>query len=350
MILFDPASLEKEKQKYDEMMNEEDFWSDNKKALKVVSEANRIKDKLNTYNSLLEGVKNLEDIYLLLKEEGDDELNESASEELVDLEKKAHNFETEVLLSKPYDDSNAILELHPGAGGTESQDWADMLYRMYIRYAEKHHFKVQPLDYQLGDEAGIKSASFIIKGKNAYGLLKGEKGVHRLVRISPFDASGRRHTSFASVDVTPEVNNVDDIEIQEKDLKIDTYRSSGAGGQNVNKTESAVRITHIPTGIVVSCQNERSQIQNREIAMNILKSRLIVLREQEKQKEMNKLRGEQKNIEWGSQIRSYVFCPYTMVKDHRSNYETGNVQAVMDGDLDDFIASELKWEVKNHYE
>lgn len=350
MILFDPASLEKEKQKYDKMMNEEDFWSDNKKALKVVSEANRIKDKLNTYNSLLEGVKNLEDIYLLLKEEGDDELNESASEELVDLEKKAHNFETEVLLSKPYDDSNAILELHPGAGGTESQDWADMLYRMYIRYAEKHHFKVQPLDYQLGDEAGIKSASFIIKGKNAYGLLKGEKGVHRLVRISPFDASGRRHTSFASVDVTPEVNNVDDIEIQEKDLKIDTYRSSGAGGQNVNKTESAVRITHIPTGIVVSCQNERSQIQNREIAMNILKSRLIVLREQEKQKEMNKLRGEQKNIEWGSQIRSYVFCPYTMVKDHRSNYETGNVQAVMDGDLDDFIASELKWEVKNHYE
>ena len=350
MILFDLDGLEEEKQKFDKIMNEDDFWSDNKKALEVVNASNKLKDKLNTYSSLEEGIKNLEDIYALLKEEMDEELLESASNELLSLEKRVHLFETDILLSKPYDDSNAILELHPGAGGTESQDWADMLYRMYIRYAEKHRFKVQPLDYQLGDEAGIKSASFIIKGKNAYGLLKGEKGVHRLVRISPFDASGRRHTSFASVDVTPEVKDVGNIDIQEKDLKIDTYRSSGAGGQNVNKTESAVRITHIPTGIVVSCQNERSQIQNREIAMNILKSRLIILREQEKQKEMDKLRGEQKNIEWGSQIRSYVFCPYTMVKDHRSNYETGNVSSIMDGDLDECISSFLKWEVKNHHE
>ena len=350
MILFDIDQLTKEKQKYEDIMNQECFWDDNKKALEVVNVSNVIKEKLDKYFLFSEKIKNSEELYLLLKEENDEELQESISSEILSLEKEMNRFETEILLSGTYDANNAIIELHPGAGGTESQDWADMLYRMYIRYAEKHHFKVQPLDYQTGDEAGIKSASFIIKGKNAYGYLKEEKGVHRLVRISPFDASGRRHTSFASVDVTPEVTNVSDIEIQEKDLKIDTYRSSGAGGQNVNKTESAVRITHLPTGIVVACQNERSQILNREIAMNILKSRLVLLREQERQKELDKLRGEQKNIEWGSQIRSYVFCPYTMVKDHRSSFETGNVQAVMDGDLDDIIASCLKWEVKRNHE
>ncbi len=349
MIHFDIPALEKEKAHYDEKMNVDGFWNDAKSALKIVNIANQIKEKLDEYHRLFERIQSTEDVFLLLKEEKDEELQESISAEVLQLEKDIKKFETIILLSGPYDNNNAIIELHPGAGGTESQDWADMLYRMYIRYAEMHHFKVQPLDYQVGDEAGIKSASFIIKGKNAYGFLKGEKGVHRLVRISPFDASGRRHTSFASVDVTPEVTDSMDIEIQEKDLKIDTYRSSGAGGQNVNKTESAVRITHLPTGIVVSCQNERSQIQNREIAMNILKSRLILLKEQEKQKEMNKLRGEQKNIEWGSQIRSYVFCPYTMVKDHRSSFETSDVQGIMDGKLDDLIASCLRWEVqKNH--
>ncbi len=331
-------------------MNSNNFWSDNKKALKVVNEANDIKEKLNTYASLEKRLNDADEMYSLLKNEYDEEMHELLSTETKDIEKSLHDFETIVLLSDKFDNANAIIELHPGAGGTESQDWAEMLYRMYVRYAEKHRFKIQPLDYQIGDEAGIKSASFIIKGKNAYGLLKSEKGVHRLVRISPFDSSGRRHTSFASVEVTPEVNEDLDFEILEKDLKIDTYRSSGAGGQNVNKTESAVRITHLPTGIVVSCQNERSQIQNREIAMNILKSRLIMLKEIERQKELLKIRGEQKNIEWGSQIRSYVFCPYTMVKDHRSSYEEVSVSNVMDGAIDNFILAYLKWDVKQRKE
>ena len=242
--------------------------------------------------------------------------------------------------------NDAIIEIHPGAGGTESQDWADMLYRMYVRYAESHNFKITIIDEQRAIDAGIKSVSFIVKGKYAYGYLKAEKGVHRLVRISPFDSNSRRHTSFASVDVVPQIENGIDIKIEEKDLRIDTYRSQGAGGQNVNKTDSAVRITHIPTGIVVSCQIERSQIQNREIAMNILKSRLYQKQVEEQQKQLNALRGEQKNIEWGSQIRSYVFCPYTLVKDHRSLYETSDVHGVLEGNLDDAIYAYLKWEVK----
>lgn len=347
MIHFDIASLKEQKEKLDIQINQNDFWLDAKKALKIVNESNAIKEKLDAYNNLSERISNAEEMFLLLKEEDDIEMREELSSELDIIQKQIHEFETLVLLSGKFDNTNAIIELHPGAGGTESQDWAEMLYRMYVRYAEQHRFKIQPLDYQIGDEAGIKSASFIVKGKNAYGLLKSEKGVHRLVRISPFDSSGRRHTSFASVDVTPEMTDDSDFEILEKDLKIDTYRSSGAGGQNVNKTESAVRITHLPTGIVVACQNERSQIQNREIAMNILKSRLILLKEQERQKELMQIRGEQKNIEWGSQIRSYVFCPYTMVKDHRSLFETNNVNQVMDGYLDDLISAYLKWEVKN---
>ncbi len=347
MIHFDVTNLKKQKEMLDKQISEDDFWQDNKKALQIVNKANNIKEKIDEYYSLETNLKSLEEMFYLLKEEDDLQMHQLISDEIIDLEKKMHLFETAVLLSSKFDNCNAIMELHPGAGGTESQDWAEMLYRMYVRYAEQHHFKIQPLDYQVGEEAGIKSVSFIIKGKNAYGLLKSEKGVHRLVRISPFDASGRRHTSFASVEVTPEINDDINLEISEKDLKIDTYRSSGAGGQNVNKTESAIRIKHIPTGIVVSCQNERSQIQNREIAMNILKSRLLILKEQERQKELLQIRGEQKNIEWGNQIRSYVFCPYTMVKDHRSLYETNNVSAIMDGQLDELILSYLKWEVKN---
>jgi len=233
------------------------------------------------------------------------------------------------------------MTLHAGAGGTEAQDWAQMLLRMYTRWAEDHDYEVRTLDYLDGDEAGIKSVTIQIIGENAYGYLRSEKGVHRLVRISPFDASGRRHTSFASVDVMPELDDEIEVEIRPEDLKIDTYRSSGAGGQHVNKTESAVRITHIPTGIVVACQNERSQIQNRETAMKMLKAKLLELKEREQKEKIEDLKGVQMDIAWGSQIRSYVFCPYTMVKDHRTNYETGDVQAVMDGDLDKFIHAYL---------
>ena len=248
----------------------------------------------------------------------------------------------EILLSGEYDGSNAIISIHPGAGGTEAQDWAQMLYRMYSQYAAKRGFKLKVLDYLDGDEAGIKSVSFMVEGENAYGYLKSESGVHRLVRVSPFDSSGRRHTSFASVEVLPEFNDEITIEINEADLKIDAHRASGAGGQHVNKTDSAIRITHIPTGIVVGCQTERSQVQNRETAMKMLKSKLLEIKEREHLERVEDITGTKMNIEWGSQIRSYVFMPYTLVKDNRTNCETGNIQAVMDGDLDDFINEYLK--------
>ncbi|EAG7129724.1 peptide chain release factor 2, partial [Listeria monocytogenes] len=251
-------------------------------------------------------------------------------------------FELKLMLSDPYDKNNAILELHPGAGGTESQDWGSMLLRMYQRWSEKKGFKVEMLDYQAGDEAGIKSVTLLIKGHNAYGYLKAEKGVHRLVRISPFDSSGRRHTSFVSVDVMPELDDDIEIEVRTEDLKIDTYRATGAGGQHINTTDSAVRMTHIPSGIVVTCQSERSQLKNREQAMKMLKTKLYQKEQEEKERELAEIRGEQKEIGWGSQIRSYVFHPYSMVKDHRTNYETGNIQAVMDGDLDEFINAYLR--------
>ena len=256
------------------------------------------------------------------------------------------NFELLVLLNQEYDDANAILEIHPGAGGTESQDWAEMLYRMYVRYAERHNYAIEVLDYQVAEEAGIKSVSFVIRGDHAYGYLKSEKGVHRLVRISPFDASGRRHTSFASVDVIPELNEDNSIAIDDKDLRIDTYRSSGAGGQHINKTDSAVRITHIPSGIVVSCQSQRSQIQNREHAMLALKAKLYQKECEDQKAQLKEIRGEQKSIKWGSQIRSYVFMPYLLVKDHRTNYESSAVNAIMDGEIDDFIYAFLKLGVK----
>ena len=255
---------------------------------------------------------------------------------------KVEKLELQTFLSGKYDKNNAIVTIHPGAGGTESQDWAEMLYRMYTRWASKSNYQVNEVDFLEGDEAGIKSVTFEVIGENAYGYLKGEMGVHRLVRISPFDSNSRRHTSFASVEVLPEITDDIELDINPDDLRVDTYRASGAGGQHVNKTSSAVRITHIPTNIVAQCQSERSQIQNRETAMKMLKSKLLDLKEKEQKEKIEDLKGVQRDIAWGSQIRSYVFCPYTLVKDHRTNYEVGNVQAVMDGDLDGFIESYLK--------
>ena len=322
----------------EEESNRDDFWDDNRRAKQVLKEI--AKDKEN-----VEQIKKLEiwysDIGELL-DSNDVEMIEMADEELVKADVLLEKMELEILLNGPFDGNNAIVEIHPGAGGTESHDWADMLFRMYIRWCEKNNYKVDILDYLSGEEAGIKSVSFEVKGENVYGFLKGEKGVHRLVRISPFDASKRRHTSFASVDVTPKFEEDIEIELKEEDLRIDTYRASGAGGQHINKTDSAVRITHIPTGIVVSCQSQRSQIQNKEYCMNMLKGKLYQLMLLEKKKELDKIKGENMANEWGSQIRSYVFCPYTMVKDHRSNYEVSDVKKVMDGDIDGFISAYLK--------
>ena len=275
--------------------------------------------------------------------EADDEsVLEEVKAELENAEKDIEEIRLRTLLRGKYDSCDAILTLHAGAGGTEACDWTEMLYRMYICYAEKHGYKITEYDRLDGDGAGLKSVCFKVEGENAYGYLKAERGIHRLVRISPFDSNARRHTSFSSIDVMPDINDDGDIEIRPEDLKVDTYRSSGAGGQHVNKTESAIRITHIPTGIIVACQNERSQVQNREQAMQMLKSKLLQKREEERLQEASEIKGEIKKIEWGSQIRSYVFCPYTMVKDHRTGAETGNVQAVMDGDLDTFIIDYLK--------
>lgn len=262
------------------------------------------------------------------------------------LSKKIDNLEVESLLSGKHDKDNAIITIHPGAGGTEAQDWAEMLYRMYSMWAEKNDYKLEELDYLEGDGAGLKSVTFSVSGENSYGYLKGESGVHRLVRISPFDSAGRRHTSFASVEVIPEISDDVEVIINPEDLRVDTYRSSGAGGQHVNKTESAIRITHIPTNIVVSCQTQRSQIQNRETAMKMLKSKLLELKERENKEKIEDLKGVQREIAWGSQIRSHVFCPYTMVKDHRTNYETGNVEAVMNGEINEFINAYLKSLIK----
>jgi len=277
--------------------------------------------------------------------ENDEEVAKDILKSTSNLENEVEKLQLETLLSGKYDKNNAILTIHPGAGGTESQDWAEMLYRMYTRWATKNGFEIKELDYLEGDEAGIKSVTFEIVGENAYGYMKCEMGVHRLVRISPFDAGGRRHTSFASLEVLPEITDDFQIEINQDDLRVDTYRASGAGGQHINKTSSAVRITHIPTNIVVACQSERSQIQNRETAMRMLKSKLLNLKEQEQKDTIDELKGEQKDIAWGSQIRSYVFCPYTLVKDHRTNYEVGNVESVMDGNIDGFIESYLKFDL-----
>ncbi|MGG1676486.1 peptide chain release factor 2 [Neobacillus sp. NRS-1170] len=319
-----------------------DFWNDQQAAQTVISEANGLKEQVNEFNELNDSLENLELTYELVKEENDAELRTELEDELLQLTGRLNQFELQLLLSEEYDKSNAILELHPGAGGTESQDWGSMLLRMYTRWAEKKGFKVETLDYLPGDEAGIKSVTLSIKGHNAYGYLKAEKGVHRLVRISPFDASGRRHTSFVSCEVMPEMNDDIQIEVRTEDLKIDTYRATGAGGQHINTTDSAVRITHLPTGVVVQCQSERSQIKNREAAMKMLKAKLYQREIERQEQELLEIRGEQKEIGWGSQIRSYVFHPYSMVKDHRTSTESGNVQAVMDGELDQFINAYLR--------
>ncbi len=319
-----------------------DFWNDQQAAQGVINEANGIKAIVNEYNDLLSTHENLEMTLELLREEPDEELQMELESELEQFKEKMENFELQMLLSDQYDKNNAILELHPGAGGTESQDWGSMLLRMYTRWAEKRGFKVSTIDYLPGDEAGIKSVTLSITGHNAYGYLKSEKGVHRLVRISPFDSSGRRHTSFVSCEVMPEFNDDIEIEVRTEDLKVDTYRATGAGGQHINTTDSAVRITHTPTGVVVQCQAERSQIKNREKAMQMLKAKLYQLEIEKQQAQLDEIRGEQKEIGWGSQIRSYVFHPYSMVKDHRTNEETGNVSAVMDGDIDAFINAYLR--------
>jgi len=302
----------------------------------------KLKEKTQQFLNLENKLEDANVLYELSKEEEESELINEVVEGLKELKSSLEQLELDTLLSGKYDSNNAILTLHPGAGGTESQDWAEMLYRMYTRWAESHGYRVEVLDMLPGEEAGLKSVTISIEGENAFGYLKAEKGVHRLVRISPFDASGRRHTSFAALEVMPEVNDEASIEIDPKDLKVDTYRSGGAGGQHVNKTDSAVRITHIPTGIVVQCQNERSQISNRNTAMKILRARILELQLKEKEKELARIKGEQQEIGWGSQIRSYVFHPYSMAKDHRTGVEKGNVHAVMDGDLDEFIQAYLK--------
>lgn len=324
-------------------MQEPGFWDEPEKAQKVMQEVSRHQEKVKTFYNLQSKSDDLQALYELATEENDESLESEIEREVRDIQKTLDVLELEILLSGPYDRNNAIVTLHAGAGGTEAQDWVSMLYRMYIRYGERHGYKVETLDFLPGEEAGIKSVTLSFAGENAYGYLKAEKGVHRLVRISPFDSSGRRHTSFASVDVIPEVmDDTDEIQISPEDLKVDTFRSGGAGGQHVNKTDSAVRITHIPTGIVVQSQSERSQIQNRAYCMRILQAKLLELRRKQQEEELSEIRGEQQEIAWGSQIRSYVFHPYSMVKDHRTNVETGNTSAVMDGEIDEFIAAYLQ--------
>ncbi|MGM0837653.1 MAG: peptide chain release factor 2 [Bacillota bacterium] len=340
--LFDLEVKERRIAELDNEMSNPEFWNDQNAAQVVINEANALKEPVSQFNELSENYENLQLTYDLLKEEPDEELQAELSSEVKTVNEDFNKFELQLLLSGEHDKNNAILELHPGAGGTESQDWGSLLLRMYTRWAERKGFKVETLDYLPGDEAGIKSVTLLIKGHNAYGYLKAEKGVHRLVRISPFDSSGRRHTSFVSCEVMPEFDDNIEIDIRTEDLKVDTYRASGAGGQHINTTDSAVRITHIPTNVVVTCQTERSQIKNRERAMKMLQAKLYQKKLDEQQAELDEIRGEQKDIGWGSQIRSYVFHPYSMVKDHRTNTEVGNTQAVMDGDLDPFIDAYLR--------
>ncbi|MEF9879061.1 MAG: peptide chain release factor 2 [Clostridia bacterium] len=325
-----------------EEMNSAEFWNDLEHSTTVNRKVSQIESKLNHVARLRARADDVEAMLALLGEDEDEEIAAECEAELSSLAMDADALELETLMRGDYDSCNAVLSLHAGAGGTEAQDWTQMLYRMYTRYCERHGFKVIVNDFLDGDEAGVKSVTFQVEGENAYGFLRSEKGVHRLVRISPFDSNARRHTSFSSLDVSPILVGELDFEVNMEEVRIDTYRAGGAGGQHVNRTDSAVRMTHIPTGTVAQCQNERSQVQNREVCFQILKSRLLELHEREKEEHMSDIKGEMKKIEWGSQIRSYVFQPYTMVKDHRTGFESGNVSDVMDGNLDGFITAYLK--------
>lgn len=326
----------------EEKAAQQDFWNDIENSQSVLQKTRQLKDKIAAYESLGQKADDTLALIELADEEEDLSVLAEAAEAVDSVRAQIDTMRLATLLTGEYDAKNAILTFHAGAGGTEAQDWAEMLYRMYTRWAERHGFNVQVLDYLDGEEAGLKSASVLVEGLNAYGYLKSEIGVHRLVRVSPFDASGRRHTSFASVEVMPEIDDSIEVDIRPEDIKMDVFRSSGAGGQHINKTSSAVRLTHLPTGIVVSCQNERSQHQNREMAMRMLKSKLIEIKEREHYDKIEDIKGVQKEIAWGSQIRSYVFMPYTLAKDHRTGFESGNINAVMDGDLDGFINAYLK--------
>lgn len=345
MSHFDINNKEQKLKELENKTLEPNFWNDAKNSTQVLSEIKKIKGKCIKYRNIETELKNIEELTELVNLEPDEEIAKDILKSTKKIATEMERLEIDTLLSGKYDNNNAIITIHPGAGGTESQDWAEMLYRMYVRWVNKNNYEIKELDFLEGEEAGIKSVTFEVNGENAYGYLKGEMGVHRLVRISPFDSGGRRHTSFASLEVLPEITDDIEIDINQDDLRIDTYRASGAGGQHINKTSSAVRITHIPTNIVVACQSERSQIQNRETAMRMLKSKLLDLKEKEQKDKIEDLKGEQRDIAWGSQIRSYVFCPYTMVKDHRTNYEVGNVESVMDGNIDGFIESYLKSQI-----
>ncbi|MEA4823365.1 MAG: peptide chain release factor 2 [Clostridiaceae bacterium] len=339
---FDLEKGKKEIAELEEKSSDPNFWNDLAISQKTLKRIKQLKDKQTAYDRLHGQWEDLLTLCEMAMEENDESLTDEVKTGLEAFLEKLEEVRMETLLSGEYDHNNAIISFHAGAGGTEAQDWAEMLYRMYMHWAERHGMTFKVLDYLDGEEAGMKSAEVLVEGENAFGFLKSEMGIHRLVRVSPFDSSGRRHTSFAAVEVMPEMTDDDlKVEIREEDLKVDTYRSSGAGGQHVNKTESAIRITHIPTGIVVACQNERSQPQNRAIAMRMLKSKLLEIKEREHYDKIDDIKGEQKKIEWGSQIRSYVFMPYTLAKDHRTGFENGNINAVMDGDIDGFINAYL---------
>nr|WP_330396847.1 peptide chain release factor 2 [Anaeromicrobium sediminis] len=341
--LFDTDRLQKELEELEKKTMQEDFWNDSSKAQTILQKSKALKDKIEAFNNLEEKHEEIEILLDMAVEENDESLDKEIKLELKDLSENIEKLRIETLLSGEYDKNNAILSIHAGAGGLDAQDWAEMLLRMYLRWCDKRGFKVKTLDLIRDTEAGVKSVTLLIKGENAYGYLKGEKGVHRLVRISPFDSSGKRHTSFASIDIMPEIDENVNVNINPVDLKIDTYRAGGAGGQHVNTTDSAVRITHIPTGVVVQCQNERSQHMNRDVAMKMLMSKLIELKEAENKEKIEDIKGDYSQIAWGSQIRSYVFNPYNLVKDHRTNAEIGNVGSVMDGNIDLYINEYLKW-------
>ena len=337
------ANKEKRIEELEREMEAPDFWDDAEESQKKMKELKYMKDDLQTYENLRTQMEDMETLIEMGYEENDPDLIPEIQEMLDEFQKSFDDIRVKTLLSGEYDSNDAIVTLHAGAGGTESCDWASMLYRMYTRWADKKGFSLEVLDYLDGDEAGIKSVTFEVRGENAYGYLKSEKGVHRLVRISPFNAAGKRQTSFVSCDVMPDIEEDVDVEIRDDDIRVDTYRSSGAGGQHINKTSSAIRITHLPTGIVVQCQNERSQHMNKDKAMQMLKAKLYLLKQQENEEKLSGIRGEVTEIGWGNQIRSYVMQPYTMVKDHRTGEETGNVQSVMDGNLDAFMNAYLRW-------